>query len=253
MIIVSCCDQEGGIFTIDENTLAVQKVVDTETRGIDIDKGELFACNKGGLQVYDLDFNLLRSTSKPNDWHGLRVIDNAVNAVSATEDTLYIFSKDLTLEGKATLREGTGQGRNHINDLFYANGALYYSMFSDMVKESYKLGPGCIKKTNNGAGPVITSLQEPHTVYIYESELYYCNSAKGTFHKGVETIIDTDSYTRGIEITDSHYWVGCSKDRHNRGNNGPCGVIRCNRKNRLDTVFIPLPAQNVYGLARGEQ
>jgi hypothetical protein len=252
MIIVSCCNQSGGIFTIDEETFEVTKVINVETRGIDIYDGKLFACNFQGLQTYDENFDLIKEYTKPKDWHGLRVHNDKIYVISAKHDSISIFDTRLNIISGFGLRVplAENKNRNHINDIFFDdNGDFYYSMFSGIARQDYQNGNGCIKKVGDRIIKTICSnLKEPHTPYVYERELYYCNSELGEFRKENEIILKTDTYVRGITITKNYYWIGCSKYRHDL-NRGRCGVIRKHRV-KGEEVFIPLPANEVYGITR---
>jgi len=248
MIIVSCCNRDGGIFTIDEDNLKVKKVITRETRGVDIDGDILYACSSDGLQVYDEGFNLINKLHIPNDWHGLRIYNNKICALVANKDTLFMFLKDMTPKGSVSMRYGDSkEGRNHINDLFFYGGSSFFSMFSAEARPNYTKGDGCIKNDTGSSKTVISGLVQPHTPYVYEGELYYCNSAKGTVEKEGEVLFSTGSYPRGIEITKKYMWVGCSENKHDH-TKGECGIVRLSREG--DSVFIPLPAHEVYGIVR---
>lgn len=251
MLIVSCCNYNGGIFTIDENTLEVKKVVNEEARGIAFSGNRLFACNFGALNVYDENFDLVEKRINVNDWHGLQVHENKIFVVSPKEDVVKVFDPKLNLINSIDLREGK-EGRNHINDLFFVNGYMYFSMFSQIAKTDYKNGNGCIKRFDYiSTETVQIGLKEPHTPHVYENELYCCNSQLGELIKGNQILFRTDSYTRGVLITDDYYYIGLSKYRHDKGR-GRCGILRRNRTGNEET-FIPLPADEVYTIVRREQ
>lgn len=252
MLIVSCCNQGGGIFTIDEETFEITKIGSKEIRGIAVYDGKLFACNSQGLCVYDTKFFCIIEKQIAEDWHGLQVFQEKIFVVTPVRDSICVFNMDLVPVASRSilnLRQGS-EGWNHINDLCFDGNSIYFSMFSQLARRDYTKGIGCIKKINNvGIEIIQEDLKEPHSPCLYGGSLYYCNSTLGEVRRGDEVIISINSYTRGLLVTDNYYYVGLSKLRGQE--KGRCGVLRKSKKDGQE-IFIPLDANEVYAITRRE-
>lgn len=179
----------------------------------------LFAVNKLTLET-----NLFAGLPEGVRPHGLvwNPLRKSVTVVANSHDALLEFSNNGELNDFHFLLRGNrenSESLHHMNDIAYANGALYVSMFS--FTGSWKSGAydGGIfafdAQTLEPLGPVVGEAGMPHSVSFDDGELWFCNSLPGMLVKGqydFETAFPT--FCRGLSFAGDLVFVGASTNRN---------------------------------------
>ncbi len=266
MLIVSCCNEQGGIFAIDEQTFEVSRIYNAETRGIDIDKGVLYSAGRDSVRAHWIvvDENgpklveIKRAISDGDGRHGVKARNGRLYVVDAITDMVGVAGiNGEDYYNNINLRNGNSpNGRCHVNDLFFVDDESFiYTSFSDEQTTSYHNGNGCVKKYSPGKPieTLKTNCLRPHTPIIKDGDLYYCDSGNDCVVCGdsEKLSLPAPGFIRGLHVTDEWIYAGLSKERHIEGS-ANCGVYRVDRSDHSRMIFIPLPSGEVYGICRLE-
>lgn len=250
MLIVTTINP-GGIFLIDESSLSVRRIHDEPHRGIDRDGQDFYVLNNRGPRHYRLVDETLVEINRVEmeaDWHGLKIRGNRVFAAVAETDKLIVYDRTLERIDEYDMRRGT-EGRNHTNDFFFDGDSIIFSAFAETSCARYKHGPGCIGKYRNGSFETIHPATQPHSVCKHDGRIYWCDSERYLVCCDGEPVVKTDSYTRGLLVTPTDYWIGLSRQRHKKHHTDRSAVLRVPR-NGGERAEISLPIQEVYQIMR---
>jgi len=251
MILVSCCNEDGAIFGIDENTFEVRKLVDQEARGLAVDNGYVFAANKRGLNLYQPtpsgEWQALITHNSDENWHGVAIRDAVLYSCVSRQNTIMLFDK--LLKRIDPIKYDLPAG--YPNDICFFQGDLYYCLPQK----------GAIMRWPHQE-PIMRGLEMPHSLAITFDYIYTCNSANGLvirFNRCLESchyaegkfeiMLQVPEYTRGLHVDDNYLWMGLSRHRRTDKSQFRCGVIRKNLTSGFED-YIPLPANEVYDIAK---
>lgn len=243
MILVSCCNDNGGVFSIDEETLQVERVHDEESRGMAVDGDFFYVATHHALRLYWKKELIAQHIVKYN-WHGLTIKNGIVYAVDARRDQIQCFDRLLNPIEPPTVELFGSRGR--VNDVYVFNGEFYYCCFQKKAP-----GTGAVFRLPSPE-PVIHGLHDPHTPIVTEDHIYITNSAAGEVRRysngHFDVILKVREYTRGLYFDDQYMWAGLSKRRRADDQAWRCGVIRQDISGVQD--FIELPANEVYAIVK---
>lgn len=252
MILVSCCNEAGGIFTIDEQTFEVNKIIDEEARGIVFENGFMFVSTHNGLRLYQQNggpdqWRLITRYDAKENWHGITIEDTIVYCAVSKQHTILCFDKLLN----PYFPERYDLPRAYPNDLCFFKGDLYYCL--------PRLGK--IMRWKQEV-PLLRDLQMPHSLAITSEYIYTCNSAIGQVLRlrrdkectkyadsEFEVLLKVPEYTRGIYLDNNYVWMGLSRHRRSDKPKYRCGVVRKNLATGHED-FIALPADEVYDITK---
>lgn len=140
----------------------------------------------------------------------------------------------------------------HANSI-WMNGPndIYVSMFSyDERPKTWakwkKERRGRIWRKVNGEVEVLyEDLHQPHSLFMYDGDLFYCESYSFTVCCNGETLFEIEGYPRGLLVTDDYIYVGQSQstnhpDSRFSRNSEPAGVWIVSRDDFDDKDFIPM-------------
>ncbi len=269
MLLVSCCNKDGGIFAVDESTLSVTRLLREETRGIDVRGDLVYSAGRSSIRIHELVATNLgpglreveRRISENDGRHGVRVYDKRVYIADAIGDAIEVVNdEDLEYRDSISIREDDRPGRCHTNDLFFEpDGSFVFTSFSDKPSVGYHDGNGCVKRYSNGGTIEVlkSNYLRPHSPVFKDGVLYFCDSGNERVVCGDywQVKLPAAGFIRGLLITDKWIYVGMSKNRSIE-NSATCGVFRVDRNihsSLIPSVFIPLPADEVYGIAECEE
>jgi hypothetical protein len=285
MLVVSCCGEDGGIFTIDSDK--VEKVFPYGCSGITrIDDGYIgFSHALQSLLRFNSKFVLKQSQVVGNDFHGVVYYNNELYAVDTYHDRIYkynlstlsgIFAWDFAKELACPMCGKSMEDRNdffHINDLYMFQNWMLMSMFCDRPtandeRNTSGIGKVYVKDLNDQENTfgtyLIVGLIQPHTPFIYGKEFYVCNSKAASIIRGVlktengvvalkelREIQIGKGFTRGLWVNDKRIYIGISSSEKrtvDEFKEVQCGVVVLDKKTLKQVSFIPLPASEVYGI-----
>ena len=287
MLLVSCCGEKGGLFTLDEDTLEIKQVSEIDYTGITFSPdGRLYGFSHSlkSICMYDLGFNTLGSIQVENDFHGLLYSDGGFYAVDTYSDKVWRY-EPTTLVGSivfdfsdSNILGIKGKGLYHINDVAVKDGFIFFSMFGDTIPteeerstkgrppKSGRVYVKDLQDTDKGFGKLfIDKVTQPHTPIIMEDNtVYLCNSRESSIVKGRlnyvnkepifssrEEIVIDHGFTRGLYVKDNRLFIGISNSVVRTGtgkfDNVVCGVLILDLLTK-EQQFVPLPANEVYGI-----
>lgn len=254
-LLVTCCNQLGGLFRLNAYTGEYVKLLDEDCRGLAAYRsGIIVATNSSGIMILDHQGNVLQCNKLlEKDYHGIALNGNHALVVETAINAIGIYElPTLNRIGEYRMNPANSDIL-HINDLFIHENKMYVSMFSleGSWRETqhlpsggfveYKL-PQAIRQRVHYAQKV----HQPHSVQMMNRQLLYCNSYQKEVKLESETVFRTYGYPRGLAFKDSWLYVGNSTrvpDQHN-----PCaGVYALSLKDKTSS-FFPLPALEVYGI-----
>lgn len=257
-LLISCCNQNSGLYLLEfeprKNRL--NKVLEANCRGIVRYKEKyILTTIDKGILILDADLNIIKQKEITDilDLHGIALYNDRAYIVETKRNAIGIYDL-ISLERIDEINFSTENNDiYHINDLFIIEDKIYVSMFS-FTRHWRELpdnasGAGIILEYSlekkEIIKPVLENLTHPHSILVYDGQLFYCNSAKYEVKRNNEVIFNTDDYSRGLAIHNEFIFVGQSDNRKSSGQG--CGLYIFNVI--TDKVeFIKLPSQEVYGI-----
>ena len=201
MIIVSACNQKGGIFTLEG-----EKLHDGDTRGLaySLRHNWLFFATQEGIFATDPEFHKVEQIVKDNrSWHGLWYDGLNLEAVDPVHDTICKFSLDGEQLGRYKWFKEGEHGRLHTNDMWIDDGDVYVTCFQQGV---------CKNGTPLGWG--VSS--QPHSVVRWNGRTYWCASNLGRVMCEGDIFAEVEGFARGLLPLGDHLYVGVSHDRYRK-------------------------------------
>lgn len=144
----------------------------------------------------------------------------------------------------------------HLNNLFVLQKQLYVSAFGKFdthrawAQHGARNGNGFVYDVQNET-IAVSGLTSPHTPTFVDNSWIICDSGTGSVLRIKDNLVlqtvDLKGWTRGLQVTDDHIFVGVSAHREARGISG-ARIDVLNRRS-LDVVdSIPLPTKEVFDL-----
>jgi hypothetical protein len=259
VIIVSCCNVDGGLFMVDENTLEVEQFESMEAKGLAVEGNFLYVAGHHDLRLYwhqgKGQWHQIAEHRAHRNWHGIATDDGLVYSVNHHSDAALAFDKLLQPVESVTIPLGDRGGRAYANDICFFGGYLYYCL--NGMGAVYKWRPQEKQRLFSG-------LNEPHSLQITESpngrQIYTCSSAEGKVLRytyptvrhveQLDTVLSVAEYTRGLCLDGQYLWMGLSKYRRQvPPKKLRCGVIRKDLETG-EAKFIALPSSEVYDIVK---
>lgn len=200
IMMVSCCNQVGGLWSRDSGLIA-----EGDYRGMAQIGSRLYVLSRDTL------LELRDGTLVPiweaagQDWHGLGYCGKNLWIVDPVSDMLFEIDLDGNFVGKHRYKGDEGS-RLHTNDICFHEGDMYQSSFCwGICRNGQQLG--------FGAGV------QPHSPTFAWGELHWCASAKGEVMRNDQPIHHEEGFPRGMayDATRDVLWVGYGKNRHKDG------------------------------------
>lgn len=254
-LLVSCCNLNGGLFRVDTECGAVERLRDGDLRGIAIAGPRIFVGEVFGLLELDRSFTELRRLDLPGaDVHGAFVKDDrlyvcmtAWNRISVRDVSSLEPVGEIVIPGTVA----KGSDHNHISSVWVDDRVLFVSVHT--WASSTPERPGAILALDRQGTRVLERRSnlnrvEPHSVVKAGKDLYYCDSGERAFCRNEERVGRVRGYPRGLAVDAVNYYVGQSRFRYGPEIPQPCGVVVV-RRDDGERSFIPLPASEVFDVA----
>ena len=278
MLLVSCCGEEDGLFVVNEKTTHIKKVFPSSCTGIaQFPNGDFFVYNHPLRLICIFDHNFIMKEYKEvgHNFHGLFLSENSLYAMDTYNDKLRVYDSTLEEQFDWDFSDNHyGEDRNtlyHINDIFIVGDIMFISMFNYEYfngTEFHNFGKvyvKCLQDLSTSFGDIfVQGLKQPHSPFLYGDEFYVCNSKEssivvGKFRHDVIPILDerkeiqiSDGFTRGLFVTSDKIYVGISNSVRRaikEFKDVQCGIVII-EKSTMKKQFIPLPADEVYGILK---
>jgi hypothetical protein len=261
-ILITCCNKNGGLFQLQfiKNKAKLIKISDEGYRGIAKYNNHLILISNNKITMLDSDYNVVnKSLKKELGYHGVSIYKNKAYIVESQRNSIGIYSLPNLKRVDEIIISSAKEDVNHVNDLFIVNDKIYISMFATARPwrqssiQSGSIVEYCLKKRQ-----IIKvhyhSLSQPHSVSIYNGNMYYCNSAEFEVKRNKATIFKNCGYLRGLAIRNTTMFIGQSETRHlNNVIDGKtnvsldCGIYIFDSVHKVSR-FVKLPAKEVYGI-----
>lgn len=197
-VLITCCNQNGGLYLayFKDQQYELKKVLNVECRGI-AKYGNSFVVvsNTDGIFILDEQLNVIKhkALSTSLDLHGIAIADDKAYIVETKTNSIGVYDLQNNMERiDEIIFSSENEDVCHVNDLFIANDKLYVSMFSyPLKKKCLSFASYSTQKTINQGVIIEYSLRkrkivkvfhdklfQPHSVLLYENQLYYCVSGK---------------------------------------------------------------------------
>lgn len=217
----------GGIHLVSESneTLTIDTIYEGNTHGLirTVDGGYAFTCQGTGVVCLDANFNVSKKIEIPMGLrpHGLRQYKNDWVVVCSLDDSILVI--DGNSNEKARYRFGEnielfGVSQHHCNDVEVIGDLAFVSMFS--VTGNWKRGvfDGGVIQVNLLTGNmklVTNELTMPHSITQSSEGMYVLDSFKGRLlGPNFEKLAQLPGFVRGLDRSDTYYFVGESKNRN---------------------------------------
>jgi hypothetical protein len=193
-------------------------------------------------------------SNPPHDPHDIKIVNGSLYAVSAADNSVkvYRFNGDKLKYVRAIPVFPTdgkrGEDALHINSIVPTNGGLLVSCFGLFNKKQGwrdQEGTGLIAKMDYGWSIYVSGLDQPHSLYVEGSTLYYCNSAKSqvvAHDPHNRQVYQFKRYVRGLcRLPNGGWVVGESSWRHQKNDEKKdAHLVLCDREfNMLRRKPIP--------------
>jgi hypothetical protein len=240
ILIVSCCNQNGGLLIVDTDGAEVKYINEMDCRGVVYYQQEcIFFLTRKGLWRKPPGGDAKLISDICNDWHGLIAHDGRLWGVDPVSDT--IVEWDVT--GKFICRwhwknENQAGSRFHTNDIAVDKGTLWQCCFAQGIcRDGEPMGWGAHR--------------QPHSLAFHPSHLtpYWCASNRGQVFHGNRFVAEwPEAFTRGLLYTPDGLIVGLSAQR--AGSGGTKAQLKHIDFNGNELWTIDLPTNEVYAIAR---
>lgn len=273
-VLITCCNQNGGLYLVHfkDQQYELKKVLNVECRGI-AKYGSSFVVisNTDGLFILDEKLNIIKhkTLSTALDLHGVAIDNDKAYIVETKTNSIGVYDLKSNMERiDEIIFSPENEDVCHVNDLFIASDKLYVSMFSYPLKKKCLPFAGYPPQKTIYQGVIIEySLQkrkvvkiyydklfQPHSVLLYENQLYYCVSGKFLVKRNEKIIFKCLGYTRGLAVKNQMMFIGQSESRHievllkeHTNLLLDCGIYVFNISTKLSS-FIHIPSEEIYGI-----
>lgn len=246
-LLISAYGTGGGLYILNSRNGVNKKLHDGNFRGIKKIEDRIYAV-KESEGIYCLDANTLDIKNVYN----LKNFTNALGivycekqsrfyiAISGRDEILVVDSinmKEIERISFSNKFNGNNKEFHHLNDLLIFEDSLLVSMFSRSGFWRQNIYDGCLieydLKKRQIAGTLMSGLVKPHTIKLFEDDIYLIDSFRGMVMRGSNNVMaEFNGFIRGLEKDDSRYYIGQSKNRHieesyrnNKATMSNCGVI----------------------------
>lgn len=171
------------------------------------------------ILIFDQSFNLLheKSVDIPH-MTGIASDDNDNLFVLSTGlDTIHLFDTNLNCISKYEmpwLGRNRDFGCHHINDCHYHEGELFFTFFSksgSWRRGIFDGGVASLDIKHERITILTADYIQPHSPKIYDGELYFCESPRGTLWKGsANKVFNINGFLRGLAKVEDITIVGQS-------------------------------------------
>src|SRR4030042_6820095 len=169
-----------------------------------------------------------QSLPELKDPHSIAVDNNILFIVSTGTDKVLQYKFDWTRKKvffekvlwKPSNSTGTADA-HHINSIFMSDNRIYISAFGPKKAEKWSSADdGYIYNVTKNRKE-ITGIYHPHSVFVKNNSIYYCESSKRNARKNQKELLKLDSgYTRGLYIKGRYLLLGTSSGRKNSKSTG---------------------------------
>lgn len=267
-LLITCCNQEGGLYVTDfkNGIYSIKKVLNLDCRGIAKYKDYFVLVSRDMIFILNktLDIIETKKLAEMLDLHGVAIYNDQAFIVETKTNSIGIYDLKKNMERVDEIKfSPENDDVCHINDICIQDDKAYISMFSYNTRNSF---PSKILKDSYTKGVILEysllyrkiisirqkNLFQPHSVKIYNGELYYCTSAKFLVQKNEENIFKGQGYLRGLDINNEIIFVGQSESRHvdmllkeHFNILFDCGIYIHNISTKLSS-FIHVPSKEIY-------
>ncbi|KOR89276.1 DUF4915 domain-containing protein [Paenibacillus solani] len=261
-ILVTCCGSGGGVFHINLRDDTITKLMSGDFRGISYGPNGYSVLNESSIIFLDEKFAVYKEKKlhdRDFDLHGIAYDDGRFFIIETATNTLTVYDEhSMEIEKQLNLSK-PDEDLNHINDIFVGEESIYLSMLSmkGLTKNLWTdRQDGAIvefdKKTLEPKNIIKQNLNFPHSVKVYNEELYYCESLNFNVVKKDEELVSYGGFTRGIESDGRLLYIGQSTFRNAiahtvKSVSMDAGIHIFDPMHRT-TRMIKLDTDNVYGI-----
>lgn len=162
------------------------------------------------------------------DGHSIVLKDNNLYVVSTGNDSVIKYNydqKNLKFDKPEILwKPNDSEGRNdthHLNSLYSNKDKLFISGFGLKKGERWSSAKNGYIFEIVGQRKEIVNIFHPHSVFVYENEIYYTESSTRSIKRNNKTLIKLDQgYTRGLHVEMNLVIIGLSSGRKNSKSTG---------------------------------
>ncbi len=254
-LLVSCCNADGGLMTVETETGAAERLLDGDLRGIAVTSGRVIVGEANGLIELDRSFQAIRRLDLCGaDVHGLFARDGLLYVCTTGWNAVAVLDlHSLSMVGEMRIpgTEAHQGDVNHISSIWVERDLCYLSVhhWSGSVSER----PGAIVALDRRGNRLLQQrcLQDvpaPHSVVLSEKDLYYFASLDQALYRNGDAVLRFRGYPRGLAMDGSRIYAGQSRFRYGPVIEAGCGLVVVERGSG-ETRFIPLPAEEVFEVA----
>jgi hypothetical protein len=233
MILVSCCNQKGGIFLLDGT-----KLRDGDTRGMcySLLHNWVFFATPEGIFRADPKFERVeRIVKEDRAWHGLWWDGEYIAAVDPVHDTIWKFTTDGQAMGRYKWFKDGEHGRLHTNDMWVDGDDVYVTCFQKGV-------------CKNGDPLDLGVSSQPHSVVVWNGRMFWCASNLGRVMSEGDIFAEVEGFARGLLPHGLELYVGVSHDRYRK--QGCAGYRKLNMQGEVVEHGFFEEAREVYTMIR---
>ncbi|PWW00786.1 uncharacterized protein DUF4915 [Paenibacillus cellulosilyticus] len=261
-LLVSCCGTGGGVFHINLRDDKITKLMSGDFRGISYTPHGYCVLNEASMFFLDDKFSLYREErlhDSDYDLHGVVYDDGHYYIIETATNTLTVYNEhSMTIEKRISFSK-TDEDLNHINDIFVDEESIYLSMLSmkGLTKNLWTdRQDGAIveldKETLEPKNILKENLNFPHSVKVFNGDLYYCESLNFNVMMKNKELVTYGGFTRGIEFDGKLLYIGQSTFRNAIADtvtsvSMDAGIHIFDPMHRT-TRMIKLDTDNVYGI-----
>jgi hypothetical protein len=252
----------GGLYQINLQNDRIEKYMEGDLRDICRDHKGYAVVDNHSIFFLDQQLKIYNRhiLSDDNlDLHGICYDNGFYYIVETYTNSIKIMSADtLKIEEQLNIKTDK-EDLHHINDICVSQEGLYVSMISlsGLPKSFWRdFQDGAIielDKTNLQPKRIIKDyLSFPHSVKLFNDQIYFCESLKFNLSCVNGVIARFDGFTRGLEFDGTLFYVGQSVFRSTIPSNVDSVSIEAGI-HVFDPVFklkrfIKMPVQNIYAI-----
>jgi hypothetical protein len=263
-LLVSCCGTGGGVYHINLRNNKITKLLSGDFRGICDTPHGYCVVNEASIFFMNNEFSVYREerlhdSDRDLDPHGIVYDDGHYYIIETATNTITVYNENsLAIENRISFSK-TDEDLNHVNDLFVDGESIYISMLSmkGLTKNLWTdRQDGAIveldKATLEPKRIWRENLNFPHSVKMYNGDLYYCESLNFNMMRNDEEVVSFGGFTRGIEYDGQLLYIGQSTFRNAiadtvKSVSMDAGIHIFDPMHRT-TRMIKLDTDNVYGI-----
>ena len=265
-LLVTTIGENGGLWLVETNKKYYKKILSGDFRGITkLNDSYLVVDENYGILRLSFDFKIISRLKVKNipGLHGISV-DQKSNLIFLNEthyDKIGIYDLG-TYKKQDEITLGNFKSKkevHHINDVYFYKGSLFACMFSlkGLWRNEVWNDGAIVKidlKTKKIDKVLLNGLSQPHTIYVKNNDIFFCNSMKCEVRKNKKKIIEFQGYVRGIFIKDNFFYIGQSQIR--RVSRVKSNITNISRDSGIHvwssfdktSFFINLPVTGVFDI-----